>query len=179
MKQHGLHQSAGSSRDVPTSPVAKEPKSAKGPTASKKRKVAAMDGAADMAHDDDEGHCRDIKTESCTIVKEEGCIVVKDEPEAIEELGSMPAEIMPYQNVQTGEHVSLTTDNEIFNDFLSPTVFEPQDGSAKGDDFLSPTAFEPQNESAKAGYNGTYESDPYAGMGAADGAMLHGSILID
>lgn len=157
MKQHGLHQSASSSREIPTSPVAKEPKepkAAKASPPSKKRKAATLDGTAETRHDDHEFlPPRNIKAE--------GDAIVKDEPSDTVEPASKPAGIM-YENLKTGEEVALPADDPLFNDFLHSNAFEAQNGSAHG------------------GYDGAYDPKEYAGMEAAgDGAMMQESILID
>ncbi|MCJ1462301.1 hypothetical protein MMC07_000901 [Pseudocyphellaria aurata] len=135
MKQHGLHQSAGSSRETPfTSPD--KPKEAKpkatkatkatkaaGTPASKKRKVAAMDGGAIGANqDDDEGIGGMLGTDA---IKNESDAIVKDE-ESMTDPASLPAH--PNHNVETGdeEEGGASDDGVLFNDFLQMNAFEPQ-----------------------------------------------------
>lgn len=150
MKQHGLHQSASSSRDTPMSPAVKQPKTPKASPANKKRKAAALDEVAETAHDDDEGYDRNIKTESDAIVK--------DEPDTVV---APVSSIYRYKNVTTGEGVGVPDDEKLF------------------DQFFKPNAFEQHHEPAHGGYDGTYDPKEYPGMEATDAGMLHDSILID
>lgn len=152
MKQHGLHQGGGSSRDAPTSPVAKEPKPAKTTPVSKKRKAAAMDGIADMNPDDDERVHSDIKAEHG--IKVESDVIVKDEPDTVVEPAPTLAATMQHENAEEGHEVTPPADERMFNEFLQTN------------------AFEHQNESAHGGYDGAYEPKGYADAGATQESIL-------
>ncbi|MCJ1427710.1 hypothetical protein MMC29_005615 [Sticta canariensis] len=128
MKQHGLHQSAGISRDPPTSSATKEPKT---PTSSsKKRKMASMDNSR-YDEEEEEAYHQQHR------IKDESDGIVKDEPGTTTAAG-----IMHYQNASDAgpvkeEEVALpgtaaAADERLFNDFIQSNAFENQNrgGSA-------------------------------------------------
>lgn len=194
MKQHGLHQSASSSRETPVaSPVTpKEPKpkltrgsKTAGPPASKKRKMASMDGGATAPNqDDDEGIGGILQTHQHRGIKDESDVIVKDE-EPMTDPVALPAAAHPhYHNVETGNDDDddeeaaggASDDGLLFNDFLHVNAFEPQPHLQGNGTGVAHQGFADGHEDSKAS---TDVGATELGVGASSSGPVQGSILID